>query len=332
MTSTRERVEIYTDGGCDPNPGPGGWGAILISGPNRKEISSAAADTTNNRMELTAAVEALRLLRRPCQITLYTDSQYLRRGVTEWLPRWRARGWRRARGGVVQNQDLWQALLEAMAPHEVSWEWLRGHQGHPQNERADQLAGEARRSLVDRRSAKSARGSQSEGATGQHRERPDKASLPSGHRPRARQQVEIYARGCALGVPGPAGYAAKLIFDDDAQVVSGHWPLATSNVMELWSVIAGLRALEGPSQVTIHTGSKYVLDGATRWLPGWERNGWRKRDGNPVMNREIWEELSHVLGDHDVHWHFLPASSDDPHSQEAAQAAREAAEAASHNR
>lgn len=133
------KVEIYSDGACDPNPGPGGWAALLRSGSREKEISGGERDTTNNRMELTAALEALRSLKQPCEVNFYTDSQYLRRGITEWLPGWRARNWRR-KGGVLANVELWQALDAAMRPHQIHWHWVRGHAGHRENERVDRLA------------------------------------------------------------------------------------------------------------------------------------------------------------------------------------------------
>ncbi len=135
-------VVIYTDGACSPNPGPGGWAALLRYGQHEKELSGRDPSTTNNRMELTAAIEALRALKQPCQVDLYTDSEYLRRGITEWLPRWRARGWRR-KGGELANVDLWQALEAAQQMHPITWHWVRGHQGHAENERVDHLARQA---------------------------------------------------------------------------------------------------------------------------------------------------------------------------------------------
>jgi ribonuclease HI len=133
-------VEAYTDGACRGNPGPGGWGAVLKTGTHVKELSGGEADTTNNRMELTAAIRALAALKRPCRVALYTDSTYVRSGITEWLPTWRARGWRTADKKPVKNQDLWQALAAQAARHEVRWHWVKGHSGHPENERADELA------------------------------------------------------------------------------------------------------------------------------------------------------------------------------------------------
>jgi ribonuclease HI len=146
MNPSRPSVVIYTDGACEGNPGPGGWGALLISDGHEKELSGGEIATTNNRMELTAAIRALEALRQPCQVILYTDSEYLRLGITEWLPGWRRRNWQR-KGGALKNVELWQALDRLTQGHTIEWRWVRGHAGHPENERVDRLA----RAAVPRR-------------------------------------------------------------------------------------------------------------------------------------------------------------------------------------
>lgn len=133
-------VVIYTDGGCSGNPGPGGWGASLSYGGHRKELSGGEALTTNNRMELMAAIEALKALKRPSRVELHTDSQYLRNGITQWIRAWKANGWRTSQKKPVKNADLWQRLDEASQPHEIDWIWVEGHSGDPGNERAHELA------------------------------------------------------------------------------------------------------------------------------------------------------------------------------------------------
>ncbi|WP_136660362.1 ribonuclease HI [Nitratireductor sp. XY-223] len=138
-----KHVEIYTDGACSGNPGPGGWGAILRYGKIEKELSGGAADTTNNRMELTAAIEALRALKERCRVDLYTDSSYVKDGIGGWIEGWKRNGWKTASKKPVKNADLWQALEEARNRHEVTWHWIKGHAGHPENERADELARKA---------------------------------------------------------------------------------------------------------------------------------------------------------------------------------------------
>lgn len=140
MTAEEKIVHIYTDGACSGNPGPGGWGAILRYGEVEKELSGGAAQTTNNRMELMAAIKALEALKKPSHVKLHTDSQYVKDGITKWLPQWIARGWKTAGKKPVKNVDLWQRLQAALEPHKVEFIWVRGHAGHPENERADQLA------------------------------------------------------------------------------------------------------------------------------------------------------------------------------------------------
>ncbi len=141
-------VEIWTDGGCKPNPGPGGWAAILRFGTAERELSGAEPATTNNRMELTAAAEALEALTRPCTVVLHTDSEYLRNGITRWTTGWVRRRWRNAAGDPVANIDLWQRILAAAQRHEIDWRWVRGHAGDVMNERADVLATQARANLT----------------------------------------------------------------------------------------------------------------------------------------------------------------------------------------
>ncbi len=133
-------VTIYSDGACSGNPGPGGWGAILRYGEHEKELTGGEAETTNNRMELTAAIEALEALKRPCTVSLYTDSQYVKDGITKWIANWKANGWRTAAKKPVKNDDLWRRLDVATQKHTVQWHWVKGHAGHPDNERADELA------------------------------------------------------------------------------------------------------------------------------------------------------------------------------------------------
>jgi ribonuclease HI len=133
-------VELYTDGACRGNPGPGGWGVLLRFGDRERELWGGEAETTNNRMELTAAIEALRALKEPCQVTLTTDSQYVRKGITEWLENWKGRGWRTAARKPVKNVDLWQALDTEAQRHQIQWHWVKGHSGHRENDIADKLA------------------------------------------------------------------------------------------------------------------------------------------------------------------------------------------------
>lgn len=139
----KKHVEIYTDGACSGNPGPGGWGAILVHGKVEKELSGGEDDTTNNRMEMMAAIKALNALKSSCRVDLYTDSTYVQKGITEWIDGWKKRGWKTADRKPVKNADLWQELEKAASRHDVKWYWVRGHDGHEYNERADVLARDA---------------------------------------------------------------------------------------------------------------------------------------------------------------------------------------------
>jgi ribonuclease HI len=147
MSEARHHVEVYTDGGCAPNPGLGGWAAILINGAHRKELKGGEAHSTNNRMELMAAISALEALKKPCRVDIHTDSQYVRNGITQWIKSWKRNGWRTASKEPVKNVDLWQRLDAALHTHDVHWHWIKGHAGHEHNERADELVHEARAEL-----------------------------------------------------------------------------------------------------------------------------------------------------------------------------------------
>jgi len=143
VTEELTLVEIATDGACKGNPGPGGWGALIRSGTSERELSGGERVTTNNRMELTAAIEALNALKRPCRVKLSTDSRYVMDGLTKWVKGWQRNGWRTAAREPVKNAELWQALIQAAERHRVEWQWVKGHAGHPDNERADRLASDA---------------------------------------------------------------------------------------------------------------------------------------------------------------------------------------------
>lgn len=149
-----KRVQIFTDGGCRGNPGVGGWGAVLRFGAHEKHLRGAEANTTNNRMELTAAIEALKALKEPCEVDLTTDSEYVRKGISEWLQGWKAKNWKTAANQPVKNQDLWMELDSNNAKHQVTWHWVKGHAGHPDNELADTLANQAMDAFLSTQGAK----------------------------------------------------------------------------------------------------------------------------------------------------------------------------------
>lgn len=156
MSEPRPKVIIYTDGACSGNPGPGGWGAILISGSHRKELSGGEAETTNNRMELNAAIQSLESLKKPSHVMLYTDSNYLKDGITKWIHGWKRNGWRTADKKPVKNVELWKQLETALARHKIDWHWVKGHAENAENERADELAREGMEPFKKRRKPQAA--------------------------------------------------------------------------------------------------------------------------------------------------------------------------------
>jgi ribonuclease HI len=294
---TEDTVAIYTDGACDPNPGPGGWAAILRFGRHEKALSGSDPATTNNRMELTAALQALQALKRPCQVILHTDSEYLRQGITEWLPNWQARGWRR-KGGELSNVDLWQALAAEVERHEVEWRWVRGHAGDPLNERVDALA----RAAIPRMAV---------------------AADPGA--------AQIYPRASCLGAPGMGGWAVVVRRGDQLSSRSGTVAETTANEMELQAVLEGLKtldALESRARVQVFTVSQYVHQGITRWVAGWQARGWKTKEGQPVRHKEHWLALQEAAKLYQIEWHLLSAADRPTESEQAAQLAAQAARSA----
>ena len=293
------QVDVYTDGGCDPNPGPGGWGAVIRwkDGENDREwlLSGNDPDTTNNRMELHAASAALTLLEGllgRCQVDIHTDSQYLRQGITEWLDDWIGRGWRTSDKQPVKNQDLWRVLHRLTQAHDVTWHWLKGHAGHPLNERADQLAAQARQAL--RRRQPSLPG-------------PDAPSVrqPADHWP----TVEICVKASCRGAQGQGGWGAVLRMEGHTKSLSGGEPTTTANAMLIRGATEALRALTKPCRVTLRSDAKYLIQGASQWVRGWQSRGWQTRDGRPVANRAAWEALLEAAHPHHVTW--LQVKEDD---------------------
>ena len=289
-------VTIYTDGACDPNPGPGGWAAILRYGARQKELYGGEADTTNNRMELRATIEALAELTRPCRVELHTDSEYLRKGVTEWLPRWQAHKWRTRRKRPVANQDLWRRLAEARQPHRMRWHWVKGHAGHPLNERADSLA----RKAIPR------------------------ADFPL---PDA-TAVHVFTGASCSGPRGPGGWAAVLRQGDEVSTLSGRESKTTANRLQLLAAARALSATHGHRRRRIHmyTPSDYVQRGATQWMPAWQQRSWKTRTDQPVKNRDLWHEIAAACAESKVRWHLAKSGA---RPQESANAHELACKAAS---
>lgn len=272
----RPEVTIYTDGGADPNPGTGGWAAILIdpASGRTKELSGGEPRTTNNRMELTAAIRALEALKQPSRVHLFTDSQYLRKGITQWLPGWIARGWKR-KDGELQNEDLWRRLSELVRQHDIDWKWVKGHASNRFNNRADQLATEAIR--------------RQRGASG----KPAPEAMPT-------PEAEVFLRVSCSGRKG--GWAALVRHGGKEGLLSSRSESTSANQMDLIGAIAALESLPPGITVAVHTGSDYLRNGATGWLESWKRRGWKTQEGAPVSNRDLWQRLDAAMAARRVLW------------------------------
>lgn len=278
MSKTLPHVTVYTDGGCRPNPGPGGWGVIVLH-PDRDPIEMNGADpkATNNRMELQGAIEALRSLDGPHRVELVTDSQYVRKGVTEWMAGWRRKGWKTAGGNDVANRDLWEALNDEIERHRIDWKWVRGHTGNKWNERADELASAA----IPR------------------------APLPVDD-PSA---VHLFTAVAHSGKQDAGAWAVLFQFRGQERELSGRTAGASANRMHITGAGMGLAELSRRVKVHLYTASDYLKDGATAWIKGWQARDWTTRDGKPVANQDLWQRLDTLLGRHDVHWHVVSSDN-----------------------
>jgi ribonuclease HI len=264
------KVTIYSDGGADPNPGIGGWAAVLRYDGHEKVLTGNHPKTTNNRMELQAAIGALAALKRPSQVEFHTDSEYVRKGITQYIEKWAANDWRSGKRAVA-NADLWQELWALVKQHEIEWQWVKGHSGHPLNERVDELARQARLKITPKIEV-------------------------DDNTPR------LYLRASCKGNPGPGGWGVVLERGDETEQNSGSAPSTTNNRMEIQAAIEGLLMLQPGSAVQIFTTSDYLFQGATRWIKGWRQRNWQKKDGQPVANADLWQALDQLMSAYQVRW------------------------------
>ncbi len=265
-----DKVVIYSDGGSDPNPGIGGWAAILRFGDHEKVVTGNHSDTTNNRMELQAAIGALSALKRPCTITFYTDSEYLRKGITEWIEGWAANNWQK-KGKPVRNADLWRILWPLVKKHTIAWHWVKGHAGNEFNERCDQLARQARLEIT-----------------------PDDQIDP--HMPK------LYLRASCKGNPGPGGWGVVWEVDGETEQLSGTAVATTNNRMEITAAIEGLLMMPLGSSVQVFTTSDYLFQGITQWIKKWRKKNWMKKADQPVANADLWKALDQLDDNYAIRW------------------------------
>lgn len=265
-------VTMYTDGACSPNPGVGGWGVVLISADGSiTERSGRVEETTNNRMELSAALYALQGLKQAHKVTLVTDSTYVKNGITSWIHGWRRRDWLTADKQPVKNRDLWELLSEEMDRHTVTWKWIKGHALNRWNERADALAVAARSTIA----AKS----------------PPALSAPAENT----QRIQIFS-GITFAPSRQLGsWAVIFSYQQYVKVLAGAGEGSSANQFHLLAALASLSALKRDLPVTLFTTSGYLRDGIDRWLQGWKQRDWQTREGKPVSNRDLWQQLDPLL-------------------------------------
>jgi ribonuclease HI len=269
------QVTAYTDGACEPNPGPGGWAALLLrDGAEPKELCGSAEKTTNNRMELRAALEALQALAEPHRVLLVSDSQYLCRGVNEWLPQWRRAGFVPNDRVGLPNWELWRALQAEAGRHEVECRWVRGHGADAWNARVDALA---------------------------------HSMIPAPPLPLADPAaVHLFTGAWGQAGAGVGGWAVLLNFREASKPLCGRVEDGTLNRLHLIAAREGLRALKRVLPVHLYTTQGYLRDGATRWAAGWKRRDWKTVDGRPVQHRDLWEEFLAAAAPYPVTYHLVP--------------------------
>ena len=299
--ATKTSFIVYTDGGAEPNPGIGGWGAVIVDPATggHRDLSGGDAVTTNNRMELTAALRALEALGAGAEIDLFTDSSYLRLGITRWLRGWKAGGWRTRGGEPVKNDDLWRELERAEARHHVRWHWVKGHSGQELNERAHTLA-----------SAEIARLRGTVRRAGGPSDAEDRDMGPGmgseGAAPAPADAFVLLKLSC---VGGRGAWAARVRSRVADEVIAGEATGITANRLELEAAAALLSVLPDHATVDWRGGSDYLRDGASKWLDGWRRRGYRTSSGDPVKNADVWRRLEKLLALHRVR--FGPATDED---------------------
>jgi len=282
MSETKPSVTIYTDGGCKPNPGPGGWGAVLLFSHSEQELKGHALDTTNNQMELTAAIKALSALKSQHRVELNTDSTYLKNGITQWISAWKKKGWRTSTGSPVKNQDLWQKLEELITQHDIQWKWVRGHAGDEYNERVHELATEARAELTGEITTSSSVAEQ-------------------------RTNIAIYTNCIFDKDQRQQAWGAVIVRGGEAQPMSGIIGGKSDNHARLLGAIMLLESLDQSEPMDIYTDSEYIQKGISQWVSGWIKKGWRTKSGSPVKYKDLWQRLHQLDSKRAIYWHYAPA-------------------------
>lgn len=303
---TKPSVIIYSDGGAKPNPGTGGWAALLIRNGAIEEISGREANTTNNRMELTAAIMALQSLEEAYQIEFHTDSQYLKNGITQWMAGWVRNGWLTANKQPVQNQDLWEELHEALQDHDLKWHWVKGHATSKYNNRVDELATAAR----ERREAPAMT-------------MPEVKVIATTTDTDA--QLYVYSNMDYDSKVG--GWGVSVVTKDGKKVYAGNETNSSDNQLVLAGCARVLEELSGLKSLVVYSDSEYLTNGMSKWLAGWMKRGWKTASGDPVKNQALWKRLYEAAKPYSIQWEHLEKFENE-HSKKAHEAAQKAAQKA----
>lgn len=301
---TKPKVTIFTDGACSGNPGAGGWGALLIYPDQQQTLSGGSAQTTNNQMELTAAIMALESLEEPHEITLYTDSQYVKNGIESWLANWKRSGWVNSKKDPVANKELWQQLDSARTRHTVQWKWVRGHAGNEYNEQVDQLA---------RREIARLRGKAFE-------EKP----IAKTNTPQDPNAIVIYT-SVDIAPKAKDGAWAVVIVTPEGQTEAARAMQGTNDYqLALTAVVTALETIPPTGTVTVYTENETVQKGATTWIKNWRKNGWKNSKGEPIAHQALWQRIDAVIADRTVKF-AAPPLMQPPHER-AVELAKKAAQ------
>ncbi len=307
-------IRVYTDGGCKGNPGPGGWGVVIAlpDGSPPRELYGGEPDTTNNRMELLAAITGLERVPEGRLVQMNTDSKYVKEGIEYWINNWRHNGWKTSDGKPVKNSDLWQRLDAAVARHErVGWQWVKGHAGVEYNELADSLATQGIQEQLE------ALGKAADAEPiSVEPQRPEMSS----------DRWRVFAGGAVTGSTGPGGWGVVALPPgrQSPQEATGGANGTTYNRMELEAAIQAVGTAPEGQEVELLTTSDYVLDGIANWIRAWKRNGWRAANGQPVKNDDLWKRLDAVCSVRRV----IFTSVDDVQTEPGSKLARELARSA----
>lgn len=262
---------------------------IVFDGREPVELTGNAADATNNRMELQAALEALAYLPNACRVSLYTDSLYLRDGISRWLPKWEQRNWKTTAQTDVKNQELWKQLGEQIRRHAITWHWTRGHSGDALNERADMLAKSVIEKVME--------------------------PLPL----EDSQAIHIFTAVSYSTKTRKGSWAAMLRYREHSRELSGSEPDTSGNRLHIRAAIEGLKTVRKAIPIHVYTVSDYLKDGASRWVHNWRRNHWLTTEGNPVRHHDLWKELANLSGRYSISWHVV-SKSDLPEAMQNAKA------------